>query len=236
MRLLARSVLCAALLGLSLSGCAAGVAADSAPRPSGSSGFRGVVPATADPPRPSFVLHDTTGARYDFAARTAGRPTLLYFGYTHCPDECPTAVADITIALRAVPAALRDRTAIVFVTTDAARDTGPVVRRWLDQWSARFVGLVGTQSELDAAQRATGLEPATKSGPATTIPGHPDEHVHKPGTPPHQHFGPLGYGVAHQDVIFAYNNRDVLPVIYPGGSRPSDIAADLPLLDTGERS
>ena len=55
---------------------------------------------------------DTEGERYDFAERTGGRPTLLYFGYTSCPDECPTAMADIAGALRgAEPAGSRGRPA-----------------------------------------------------------------------------------------------------------------------------
>ena len=63
-----------------------------------------------------------------------------------------------------------------------------------------------------------------------TLPGKPNEHVHKPGTAPHKHFGPLGYGVAHANLILAYSAQDVLPVAYPGGVRPGDIAADLPEL------
>ena len=63
-----------------------------------------------------------------------------------------------------------------------------------------------------------------------TVPGHPDEHVEKPGTAPHKHFGPLGYSVAHSAVIYAYDASDRLPVVYPGGITPSDIAADLPVL------
>ena len=50
--------------------------------------------------RPTFTLTDTTGAPYDFQAATAGRPTLLFFGYTNCPDVCPTTMADVAVALR----------------------------------------------------------------------------------------------------------------------------------------
>ena len=191
--------------------------------------YHGVEPLPV-PPRPSFVLTDTAGKRYDFQAETKGRPTYVYFGYTHCPDECPTAMADIAAALRKVSPDLRKQVRVVFVTTDAKRDTAAVVRQWLDQWSSSYIGLVGTQAELDAAARASGVQPGEVGPDPSTIPGHPDEHVEKPGTAPHKHFGPLGYSVSHSAVIYAYDASDRLPVVYPGGVTPADIAADLPVL------
>ncbi|MCA1711050.1 MAG: SCO family protein [Actinobacteria bacterium] len=191
--------------------------------------YHGVEPLPV-PSRPSFVLRDTAGNPYDFTKETAGRPTFVYFGYTHCPDECPTAMADIAASLRKVEPALREKVRVVFVTTDAARDTGPVVRRFLDQWSTEYVGLVGTQPELDAAARAAGVVPG-RVGPApSTAPGQPAAHEHEAGTAPHEHVGPLGYSVSHSAVIYAYDAKDRLPVVYPGGVTPSDIAADLPVL------
>jgi protein SCO1/2 len=220
-------VLAAALL---LTGCAASSAE---PAVTPSRAFHGEEPQPA-PERPSFVLTTTEGERYDFAVETAGRPTLLYFGYTSCPDECPTAMADIAGALRAVPAELRERVEVVFVTTDPDRDTGPRLRRWLDGFSASFVGLLGNQAEIDAAQEAVGVRPAAKGEPIPTLPGRPDQHEHVRGTAAHSHDGPLGYGVGHADVIFAFDTRDRMPVLYPGGVRPSDLAADLPLLVQGD--
>lgn len=219
----------AALLALVVltAGCA-GTSQQPKPVPSDVT-YHGVEPLPV-PTRPSFVLTDTAGKRYDFAAQTKGRPTLVYFGYTHCPDECPTAMADIAAALRKAAPEVRNQVRVVFVTTDAKRDTGPVVRQWLDQWSSSYVGLVGTQAELDAAARAAGVAPGEVGPDPSTIPGHPDEHVEKPGTAPHKHFGPLGYSVAHSAVIYAYDASDRLPVVYPGGVTPSDIAADLPVL------
>ncbi|MGB8650941.1 MAG: SCO family protein, partial [Mycobacteriales bacterium] len=192
-------------------------------------GYHGVEPRPV-PSRPEFVLTDTNGHRYDFQAETGGRPTFLYFGYTHCPDECPTAMADVAAALRKVSAQEGAKVRVVFVTTDPKRDTAPVLRRWLDQFSPGFVGLLGTAAQVARAQTAAGIPPAYPEGPVPTISGHPDEHVHKPGTAPHKHFGPLGYSVAHSAVIFAYDAADRLPVVYPGGVTPSDIAADLPVL------
>jgi protein SCO1/2 len=186
------------------------------------------------PARPDFVLRDTSGARYDFAEMTSGRPTLVYFGYTSCPDECPTAMADIATALRRTDAELREDVRVVFVTTDPERDTGPVLERWLDKFDPSFVGLVGTQAEVDAAQQAAGLRPASRGGAVPTLPGRPDEHEHAPGTAPHTHEGPLGYAVEHTNVIFAYDVDDRLPVMYPTGVTAGDIAADLPRLASQE--
>jgi protein SCO1/2 len=229
-----------AVLAGTLTGCSAGTSGE---RPAGSgpagataAGFHGVEPAGEVPERASFVLRDTAGQRYDFAAQTAGRPTLLYFGFTSCADECPTAMADIAGALRKTSSDLRGKTRVVFVTTDPARDSPQVLRRWLDRFSTDYVGLVGTPAEVGAAQRAVGLEPAGRQGPQPTLPGRPDQHVHEQGTAPHVHDGPLGYGVDHADVIFAFDADDRQPVLYPGGVRPSDLAADLPLLASGDAS
>lgn len=223
-----RRLAAALAVALALTGCAAG-----ASEPVASGAFHGEEPQPV-PARPSFTLTDTDGTPYDFLAETGGHPTLLYFGYVNCPDECPTAMADIAGALRTTPEALRSETRVVFVTTDPDRDTPQLVRRFLDQFSTEFVGLLGTQAEVDAAQEAVGLAAAAKGEDVPTLPGQPDAHEHRPGAAPHEHFGPLGYGVAHADVIFAFDTEDRLPVLYRGGVRPSDLAADLPLLVPGD--
>lgn len=212
---------------LALTACGSGKVdtVGSAPKP----GYHGVEPSPV-PTRPSYTLTDTSGKRFDFAAETKGRPTFVYFGYTNCPDECPTAMADLAAALRQSSPEIRDRTRVIFVATDIKRDTAPAVRRFLDQFSTEFIGLIGTKAELDAAQQATGIPVAYPEGPVPTIPGRPDAHPNEPGTQPHKHFGPLGYSVAHSAVIFAYDAADRLPVVYPGGVTPSDITADLPRL------
>ena len=215
----------ALLAAAALTGCAATASTPPAP----AAAFHGNEPAQ-ELSRPSFVLTTAEGERYDFAERTRGRPTLLYFGYTSCPDECPTAMADITAALRTTPAELREQVVVVFVTTDPARDSPAALRRWVDRFSPEYVALRGTQQEVDAAQEAAGVPAAPKGGPVPTLPGRPNEHEHQLGTAPHSHDGPLGYGVAHADVIFAFDTRDRLPVLYEGGVRPADLAADLPLL------
>jgi len=118
-------------------------------------------------PRPSFTLTDTDGNRFSFS-QTAGRPTLLYFGYTRCPDVCPTTMADVAQALQAVPAKIRQATYVVFVTTDVKHDTGPVIAAWLRHFDPglprQFVGLTGSQAQIDAAQASAHVQLAEDDG------------------------------------------------------------------------
>jgi protein SCO1/2 len=113
-------------------------------------------------PKPRFVLTDTTGAPFDLWNRTQGSVTLLFFGYTNCPDQCPMHMANIGIALRKLPADVVDQVKLVFVTTDPARDSPATLRRWLDNFDKRFIGLTGTDAALQVMQRAVGVFPARK--------------------------------------------------------------------------
>jgi protein SCO1/2 len=223
-----KRLLAVALL-LAVAACGGGSGSSLKAKQTAALGYHGVE-TQPKPARPEFVLTDTAGSSYDFRQRTQGRPTYLYFGYTNCPDLCPTAMADVAAALRKAPKDEAAKAVVVFVTTDPKRDTGPVLRRWLDQFSTGFVGLYGTAAQLAKAQQAAGAQVAEPGPPVPTVPGHPDQHISEKGTAPHKHFGPLGYSVSHTAVIFAYDADDRLPVLYPGGVTPADIADDLPLL------
>src|ERR1700682_2530787 len=108
-------------------------------------------------PKPRFVLTDTSGAAFDFRQRTEGYVTLLFFGYANCPDQCPTHMANLGSALKRMPASIADQVKLVFVTTDVARDTPQVLRRWLNLFDPRFIGLTGTERAVEAVQRAAGV-------------------------------------------------------------------------------
>jgi protein SCO1 len=119
-------------------------------------------------PRPAFTLLDTSGHTYSFADRTAGKTTLLFFGYTNCPDICPATMADVGTALRKLPVATQKQVTVAFVSTDVKRDTGPVIDAWLKNFTpdthATFVGLRGTQAEVDAAQASAHILIAEDDG------------------------------------------------------------------------
>jgi len=158
-------------------------------------------------PKPAFVLTDTSGASYDFRKRTDGAVTLLFFGYTSCPDQCPMHMASLGAALHKMPSDLAAKIKLVFVTTDPARDTPVVMRHWLDYFDKSSVGLTGTPVALVAVQKAAGVPPARQI---------PD--------------GSGGDSVAHANFVVAYTKDNLAHVIYPGGVTKDDWIHDLPLL------
>src|SRR5579863_3886939 len=68
-------------------------------------------------PKPKFTLTDTSDVSFDFASQTQGYTTLLFFGYTHCPDMCPLQMHMLAQALKEVPPAIATQFKVIFVTT-----------------------------------------------------------------------------------------------------------------------
>ncbi len=157
--------------------------------------------------RPSFTLTDVQGKPYDFLAETTGKPTFLFFGYTNCPDICPTTMADVAVVIRELPADLARAVQVVFVTTDPARDTGPVLKEFLDHFDGdlpnTFVGLTGSLADVEAAQRAARVTVA------------------------------MDMGQTHSAQLQLYGTDDLARVVYVGGSSPDDMVHDLPLIAQG---
>ncbi|MCD7440127.1 SCO family protein [Streptomyces lincolnensis] len=114
--------------------------------------------------KPDLVLTDAQGKKYDLRAATKGKPTLLYFGYTHCPDICPTTMSNIAVAKKQLPKAEQDELQVVFVTTDPARDTPAELGKWLKGIDPTFVGLTGSFATIQSSARTLGIsiEPTSK--------------------------------------------------------------------------
>lgn len=162
-------------------------------------------------PRPDFTLTDTDGRTYDFAAETSGQLTLLFFGYTSCPDVCPIQMATLAAALEqpSMPDPI-----VVFVTTDPERDTPERLRSWLDdKIGPDAIGLRGTPEEIRAAEDAAQVPPSVRQTEDGREPG--------PGE---------DYEVGHASQVIAYTPDDLAHVLYPFGVRRQDWQADLPKL------
>lgn len=77
-----------------------------------------------------------------------GSIVLLFFGYTSCPDVCPTTLAEMKLAVEALKPAEADQIKVVFVTVDPERDTPERAQEYVNHFSASFIGLSGEESEL----------------------------------------------------------------------------------------
>jgi protein SCO1/2 len=124
--------------------------------------------------KPDLVLTDTQGKPYDLRAETKGRPTLIYFGYTNCPDVCPLTMSNIAVAKKQLTKADQDNLRIVFVTTDPKRDTPAALGKWLKGIDPQVVGLTGDFATIQAGARTLGIsiEPTSKDKNGKTISMH----------------------------------------------------------------
>ncbi|KLL09819.1 MULTISPECIES: SCO family protein [Protofrankia] len=175
----------------------------------GAAGVRGV--ALQQPlSKPDIRLTGTDGRPYDFRAATAGRLTLLFFGYTHCPDICPTTMADIAAALSTLPPADRAQVSVVFVTSDPQRDTPAALGSWLAQFDPSFVGL---------------------TGPFETIAGYAEQLGVTLERPQRQPDGSVT--VSHGTQVTAFSPNGTARVAYLAGTKVADYAHDIPLLIAG---
>jgi protein SCO1/2 len=160
-----------ALLALLAAG---GLAACSSGGPSGparvvtpsasSTGVRGIPlspPVTLSPADRTAEFRSSAGGTTTLAKLQRGRLMLLYFGYTNCPDFCPTTMADLSQALGQLPRQVQAHTQVVFVTSDPQRDTPAVLQQWLANFDSGlplpFVGLTGTIDRVDRLAGSVGV-------------------------------------------------------------------------------
>jgi protein SCO1/2 len=85
-------------------------------------------------------------------AELTGRPYLVFFGYTHCPDFCPTALFDISAAFKELGA--EKKIAALFITVDPDRDTPDVLKTYLENFDPRIIGLTGDTPSIQAVAKA----------------------------------------------------------------------------------
>lgn len=175
----------------------------------GADGWRGI-PLEPEPVRtlPDVTLSDTGGDEVNLADTFTGRPTLLFFGYTSCPDICPIHLATIASAMRqggVSPAQVQ----VVFVAVDPARDTPERIDEFLAAFDRRFVGLRG---DLDAVGEA--LDALDLPGPVV------------------EGADPRGEGdlIGHPAQVIGFDADGVARRVWPFGARRADWIADLPLI------
>ena len=103
-------------------------------------------------PELEFRLTDENGNRVSEDV-FAGRPVAMYFGFTHCPDICPTTLARLAAATRRLPEPISQDLQLAFVSVDPARDGPEQLDKYTGAFSDRMLGLTGTQKQLQALTR-----------------------------------------------------------------------------------
>jgi protein SCO1/2 len=200
------------VLAIVLAGCAA-KSNDSGVEVTGgqqSGPFHGTDLDPTPQPKPTFTLTDTSGQPYNFTTQTAGKITLLYFGYTHCPDVCPLIMAYLAQALKTLPAKVSSQVDVVFVTVDPARDTPHVLHSWLNGIDPSYVGLTGSIQQIIAVEKASGV-PATQVVTSALN----------------------GYTIQHSAEVLAFSRDDKAHVLFDSSTLPADYEHDLKLLVKG---
>src|SRR5688572_2410723 len=182
----------AAVLLIGLSGCL----------PGESYKYHGGVldPVKAAPP---LDLTDQHGQ--PFSLTTAEEKVrLLYFGYTTCPDFCPTTLTDF-LTVKEELGDEANEVEFILVTVDPERDTQARLQEYLDFFDPEFVGLRGDQSQTDAALRGYGVFAQKSEQPGSAT----------------------GYLVDHSTLIYVLDEKGNLRLTYAYGTDPADITVDV---------
>lgn len=156
---------------------------------------------------PDVTLTATDGSDFSLTKDTTAPLTLVFFGYTHCPDICQIVMADIASALTRLEPEQQSRVDVLFVTTDPARDDAKTLREYLDRFNPEFEGLTGDLDTIVAA--------ANEFGVAV------EEGAKMPSG---------GYEVNHGTQIVAIDGSDRSPIVWTEGTPPEHLAEDLAAL------
>jgi protein SCO1/2 len=151
-----------------------------------------------------LALTATDGSTYRLVSDTRKPLTLVFFGYTHCPDICQVVMADVASALTRLDDAERAEVGMLFVTTDPARDDAATLRAYLDRFDPSFEGVTGPLPRIVSAGESLGV--AVEKG---------------------EKLSSGGYEVSHGTQVVGVLPDGTAPLVWTQGTSPSQIADDI---------
>ena len=160
-----------------------------------------------DPPRmaPEFALAGSDGSELQLA-RYRGKVVALGFGFSHCPEVCPTTLATLAKARKKLGTE-GSGMQVVYVTVDPERDNPERLRTYLANFDPSFVGATGTPEQLGKVREAYGIVASRKLGK-----------------------DPASYAVDHSSFVYLIDRAGSLRALVPYGRSADDIAHDVALL------
>lgn len=153
---------------------------------------------------PEGALVDADGAKVDLRAHLDEPLTLVFFGYTRCPDICQAVMADLASATARLDDAQADDVATWFVTTDPARDDAATLRAYLDRFDPGFEGFTGPLTDI--VEIAKGVHVPIERG---------------------ERLPSGGYEVSHGTPILGVTDDGVVPVVWTEGTSAAKLAEDI---------
>ncbi|MEP7134637.1 MAG: SCO family protein [Chloroflexota bacterium] len=136
-----------------------------------------------------------------------GKMVLLYFGYTYCPDVCPTSLAKVKVALSELTPEEQAQVQVIFVSVDPDRDTPEKLNKYAHVFGSNFIGASGTRSEIDLVTESLGVY----------------YKINPPGADG-------SYTVDHSSYLYVIDRQGYLVMNWGHDIQPEEISADLSYL------
>jgi len=155
-------------------------------------------------PMPDFTLQSAQGPVSLSSFRN--KVVVLYFGYTSCPDVCPFTLANLRQTMSALGDKAKD-VQVIFISVDWKRDTPEIMARYVANFNRDFLGLAGTQSQIDSVTKDFGI---------FYVLNPPDENGY--------------YSVDHNASIRVLDRLGRLVVIWPNDTKTSEMTTDLEMI------
>ena len=187
---------------------------------SGSEAIKAAQPAGAALVEPPHLLQDFTLTSHVgdpiSLSNLRGQAILMFFGYTHCPDVCPTTLADYRLIKQSL-GDHADKVAFVFISVDGGRDTPEVLARYLGQFDAGFIGMTGDEATLRRIGAAFGL--LFQQETVSVAHEHEEGYAHHHG----DDLDAENYFVQHTSPSFLIDRDGYLRLVYFYGTEPDII-------------
>lgn len=168
--------------------------------------FRGTMYEIPYPVASDFRLTDANGDTFSLRGNQGKKITLLFFGYAYCPDICPTTLSELKLTMEKL-GSTAENVQVVFISVDPGRDTSENLQKFVERFNPNFIGLSGTQEELEPIWNDYGIFREVVEGTS-----------------------PTNYIINHTARVFLVDSAGNLRLSFGFQTPPEDIAHDIEII------